>query len=80
MRLAASRLPLDAEHLRFWIAGREAVAAFDAAALTVTLLARNLAAELCHRLEIAHSELPQGSAADAPAGIALRAVAVERLS
>ncbi len=78
LRLAESRLPLDGDHLRFWIAGREAAPSFDAEALTVTLLARALAADLCHRLEIAHSELPPGP--DALAGIALRAVALERLA
>ena len=79
LRLAATRLPLDADHLRFWVAGREAAATFDAEGRRVTLLARALMPELCHRLEIAHAELPHGPG-EAPAGIALRAIAVERLA
>lgn len=77
--LAASRLPLDGDHLRFWVAGREASASFDAEPPRVTLLARRLAPELCHRLEICHAELPPGLGGAAPAGLALRAVVVARL-
>lgn len=74
--LAASRLPLDSDHLRCWVDGREATASFDA--LRVTLLARDVAPALCCRLEIAHSELPRGSEGEAPAGIALCSIAVAR--
>ncbi len=79
LRLAASRLPLDRDHLRFWIAGHEAAATFDPEPPRITLLARALAPDLCHRLEIAHAELPPGPAGEAPAGLALREAAVERL-
>lgn len=79
LRLAASRLPLDGDHLRFWLAGREAAATFDPEAPRISLLVRALAPELCYRLEIAHAELPRGPGGEAPAGIALRAVAIERL-
>ena len=74
--LAASRLPLDSDHLRFRVDGREATASFGA--LKVTLLARDVAPALCCRLEIAHAELPRGSEGEAPAGVALRSIAVAR--
>jgi len=74
--LAASRLPLDRDHLRFWIDGREATASFGRS--TITLLARGVALALCCRLEIAHAELPRGSEGEAPAGIAIRSISVAR--
>ncbi len=74
--LAASRLPLDRDHLRFWLDGREAMANFGVSA--ITLLARGVAPALCCRLEIAHAELPRGSEGEAPAGIAMRSISVAR--
>ncbi len=79
LHLAESRLALDAEHLRFWIDGREATPSFDTEALIVTLPARALASTLCHRLEIAQSELPHDDDTP-PSGLALRAVTIERLA